>query len=638
MKNIIIGTAGHVDHGKTALIKALTGIDTDRLKEEKKRGITIELGFAHLDFPEAGIRAGIVDVPGHERFIKNMLAGAGGIDLCLLIVAADDGVMPQTREHLDILRLLDIREGIIALTKCDLADDDLIALVSEDIRGLTAGTFLADAPIVPVSAHTGAGLDTLKATLTAAAGRMEEKNLARPFRLPVDRVFTMEGFGTVVTGTLIEGTVREGDEVSIYPAGTSARVRSLQVHSTAVAEAFAGQRVAVNLSGIKREDIERGGTLAAAGSMEPGLMLDVRLDVLQSSPRTVKTGSHLHFYHGARDILCKAVLLEHDALTPGQSGYAQLRFSEPVAARKDDRFVVRFYSPVETVGGGVVLDASPRKHRRKAASVLEALAVREAGSPKDNLLQAITDGAPRLAPVADAGAGAGLDSEALKATLESLVAEGQVFMLTKKTAVSADFLGTLSAKARLLLAQYHADNPLMAGMRREELRARLLPGRDTDLSDKTLALIGARGDIALDAQRGALPDFTITYSERDRRLADAVAGALLADGGFAPPELDAIAARFPKDKAALKGVCEAMQSTGDLVLTSPGIHFHGSTVREALDIVRRIVEDKGEMTLADFRDAAGTSRKYALSLLEYFDRKGITQKVGDARVLKGRGQ
>ena len=636
MKNIIIGTAGHVDHGKTALIKALTGIDTDRLKEEKKRGITIELGFAHLDFPEAGIRAGIVDVPGHERFIKNMLAGAGGIDLCLLMVAADDGVMPQTREHLDILRLLDIREGIIALTKCDLADADLIELVSEDIRGLTAGTFMESAPIVPVSAHTGAGLDALKAALAAAAGRMGEKNLARPFRLPVDRVFTMEGFGTVVTGTLIEGTVREGDEVAIYPSGGSARVRSLQVHSTAVQEAFAGQRVAVNLSGIRREEVERGDTLAAAGSMEPGLMLDVRLDVLHSSPRTVKNGSRLHFYHGARDTLCKAVLLADDALVPGQSGYAQLRFAEPVAARKGDRFVLRFYSPVETVGGGVVLDAAPVKHRRRVASVLESLAVREAGSPRDNLLQAITDGAPRLAPAADAQAGAGLDSAAFKAALEALVAEGQVFMLTKKTAVSVEFLDALSAKARALLAQYHAENPLMSGMRREELRARLLPGRDTDLADKALAFIGGRGDIALDSQRGALRDFTITYSERDRRLVDAVAGAMLQNGGFSPPELDAIVAAFPKDKAALRGVCEAMQSTGDLVLTSPGIHFHGSKVQEALEIIRRIVAEQGEMTLADFRDAAGTSRKYALSLLEYFDRKGITQKVGDARVLTGR--
>ena len=358
MKHIIIGTAGHVDHGKTALVKALTGVDTDRLAEEKRRGLTIELGFARLDFPD-GSCAGVVDVPGHEKFIKNMLAGAGGIDLAMLVVAADEGVMPQTVEHLDILSLLGVRSGLVVLTKCDLVGDDWRALVRADVAARTEGTFLAGCPVVEVSSVTGQGIADLRRSLYALARQTEEKNIRAPFRLPIDRVFSVDGFGTVVTGTVIEGAVRLGDEVELAPSGVCARVRGLQVHGQRVDAAYAGQRAALNLADLKREGIRRGDAAVKRGSVRPTLLLDVRLRCLRDAARGIENGSRVHLCHGASVQLARVVLLDADRLAPGESGLAQLRLTEPIAAKKGDRFVLRFYSPLETIGGGVVLDDAP---------------------------------------------------------------------------------------------------------------------------------------------------------------------------------------------------------------------------------------------------------------------------------------
>ena len=341
MKHVIIGTAGHVDHGKTLLVKALTGIDTDRLVEEKKRGITIELGFAHLDFDD-GTQAGIVDVPGHEKFIKNMLAGAGGIDLAMLVVAADEGFMPQTVEHLGILQLLGIREGVVVITKTDMVDGEWVEMVKEDVKEQVRGTFLEGKPIYPVSAYTGEGIRELREALKALVAQVQEKSLRTPFRLPIDRVFSVDGFGTVVTGTLIEGAVTVGDDAAIMPDGLECRVRNLQVHGSDVKTAYAGQRVAMNLAGVKKTDITRGDTIAKPGSMRVSLMLDVRLQNLKNSQRTIVNGSQVHLYHGSAVRLAKVVLLEQDALQPGESAYAQLRMTEEIATRQGDRFVIRF--------------------------------------------------------------------------------------------------------------------------------------------------------------------------------------------------------------------------------------------------------------------------------------------------------
>ena len=390
MKHVIIGTAGHVDHGKTLLVKALTGIDTDRLTEEKKRGITIELGFAHLDFDD-GTQAGIVDVPGHEKFIKNMLAGAGGIDLAMLVVAADEGFMPQTVEHLGILSLLGIRDGLVVITKCDMVDPEWVEMVKEDVKAQTEGTFLSGKPIYTVSACTGQGVAELKEKLGELVRAAGEKNLRIPFRLPIDRVFSVDGFGTVVTGTLIEGALAVGDMAEVLPTGFQARVRNLQVHGRDVESAYAGQRVAVNLAGTKKSDLARGDTIAKPGSVRRSLMLDVRLQNLKNSQRTILTGSQLHLYHGSSVRLCKVVLLDREALAPGESCCAQLRMTEELAAKCGDRFVVRFYSPLETIGGGVVLDDCPQRHKRGDGRVLESLAIRESGSGDQKLLQTVTE-------------------------------------------------------------------------------------------------------------------------------------------------------------------------------------------------------------------------------------------------------
>lgn len=476
MNHLIIGTAGHVDHGKTCLIKALTGIDTDRLEEEKRRGITIELGFASIVLDD-GRQAGIVDVPGHEKFIRNMLAGAGGIDLALLVVAADEGVMPQTREHLEILCLLGVHHGVVALTKTDLVDAEWLELVTEDVRGEVKGTFLENAPIVPVSARTGEGLAALRAELTRAAAAVEEKDLSRPFRLPVDRVFSVDGFGTVVTGTLTEGSVRTGDEAFVYPDCGRAKVRNLQVHGKDVEEAFAGQRVAINLAGLKKEKLDRGDTVAALDSLEVTQLLDVWLTAVRGSARRLESGLRLHLYHGSRAVLCRLTLLGQDVCAPGEGAPAQLRLDEPLACRNGDRFVVRFYSPLETVGGGVILDARPRPHHRKdAAAAAAALDCKAHGSPADKLALALREQSPRCLTAAQYAALLGLGEAETRALLADCGGAVSLapFSGEKEAAwVGADWLDALKARGEALLDEYHAANPFFAGMPRDELRAKL---------------------------------------------------------------------------------------------------------------------------------------------------------------------
>ncbi len=628
-KYTIIGTAGHVDHGKTQLIKALSGIDTDRLAEEKKRGITIELGFAWLDLPN-GERAGIVDVPGHERFIKNMLAGAGGIDLALLVIAADDGVMPQTREHLGILSLLGTQNGLIVITKADLVDEDWIEMVKEDIAKTVAGTFLEHASIAVVSAHTGQGIEELRKLIYESI-QLPENNIALPFRVPVDRVFSVEGFGTVITGTLVEGQLSEGDEVELYPSGVKSRVRNLQVHGKDTPTAFAGQRAAVNLAGVKKDEVARGDTVAAPGSMQNTLMLDVKVTVLGDSNRTLVTGSRLHFYHGARETLCKLVLLGRDALAPGEEGFAQLRFTDDVAVKKGDRFVLRFYSPVETVGGGIVLDASPGKHRRSDVRVQDSLRVREKGTAAENLLQAITDASPQFTPAPDIAKHLAMDTASFNAELENLIADGSVIRLSSRTVISADYKETLGRRLVKILRDYHKQNPLQTGMRRDELRGKLLPGRELALADKVLGLYEADGAITADGPKVALAGFTIEYSDADKKLSGQVE-AFFKDARFTPPALDEAYA-LSRDRAAVKRVYDALCESGALVVTPPQMVFHKTAVDDAWRLLEDFATEHGQITLAEFRDLISASRKYALPLLEQFDRQNRTKKIDDARVL-----
>lgn len=631
MNNIIIGTAGHVDHGKTCLIRALTGMDTDRLEEEKRRGITIELGFAYLDLPN-GERAGIIDVPGHEKFIRNMLAGAGGIDIALLVIAADEGIMPQTREHMGILSLLDIQRGCVAVTKTDAVEEEWLELVLEDIHSEFKGTVWENAPVIPVSAYTGKGIDALRQTLIALAEETAGKNMEKPFRLPLDRVFSMQGFGTVVTGTLIEGTVKEGQDVMIYPEGRLTKIRNLQVHSSPVERAYAGQRVAVNLLKIKKEEIDRGAVLAEPGSMHTTMMLDVSLKVLGDSQRTVKSGSRLHFYHGTEEILCKAVLLGGvEELPPGQECYAQLRFEEPVAAKAGDHYVVRFYSPIETVGGGTILDPCPYKHKRASEDAVARLELLHRGGGEDQLGALLLEHSPHYETVDFIRLQTALPPEEFAVALNSLVQSGKVVPLTDKIYLHGDYLRILEEKLRAFLTQYHGANPLKLGARREEVAGKLFSRVEQAAADRVMDYFAARGSIRMTNGHCSLPEFTLAFTPKQQALRQTLMEKYR-QADYTPPEKSALIAEYGRDKDFQK-VLDFLLDEGDLVPVDGELYFTKECMEKAAALFAELNAKNGAVTLAEFRDAIGASRKYAMAILEYWDKRGVTRKNGDARTL-----
>ena len=632
MNNIIIGTAGHVDHGKTCLIRALTGIETDRLREEKKRGITIELGFAYLDLPDGG-RAGIIDVPGHEKFVRNMLAGAGGIDLAMLVVAADEGFMPQTVEHLGILSLLGIQDGLVVITKCDMADPEWVEMVKEDVRTHVEGTFLEGKPVFTVSAYTGQGISELRQTLKELVQKAAEKNMRTPFRLPIDRVFSVDGFGTVVTGTLIEGSVSNGDMAEILPGGVQARVRNLQVHDRDVETAYAGQRVAINLAGVKKADLGRGDVIARPGSVRTSLMLDARLQNLKNSQRTILTGSQVHLYHGSAVRLCKVVLLDRDALQPGESCYAQLRLTEEIAAKRGDRFVIRFYSPLETIGGGVVLDDLPRRHKRGDQAVLEALAIRESGSGDDQLVQLVAEHGHSLPTLEKLAAPQNLDREELGRSLEELTSAGKVLQPLPGRYLAASVFDAIWDSCRGLLEQYHRQNPLHAGMKVAELRQKLLKNTDQAVADAILAALAREGKIKAVADRYALADFAVHLTKRQNAIREKLLQTYR-KAGLEVPGLDEVIASFPPaEQGDCRQVVESLVSGGGLVMLTPQLCLHSQVYAQVCDKTRDFMAEHQELTLAEFRDLLGTSRKYALAVLEYYDKNKILKKDGDVRRL-----
>ena len=631
MKHVIIGTAGHVDHGKTALIRALTGIETDRLSEEKKRGITIELGFAHLDFSD-GTQAGIVDVPGHEKFIKNMLAGAGGIDLAMLIVAADEGFMPQTIEHLDILQLLGVKDGILVITKTDMADRDWVEMVREDAKERVRGTFLEGKPVFEVSALTGDGIPALREALHALVASAAEKDASVPCRLPVDRVFSVDGFGTVVTGTLIEGRMRVGDAVEIAPAMLPAKIRNLQVHGADVPVADAGQRVAVNLTGIKKDDLDRGCAVIAPHSEKKSMMLDVRLFNLAHSGRTVLHNSQVHLFHGSRVLLAKVVLLDRDALEPGENAFAQLRLSEEIATRLGDRFVIRFYSPMETVGGGVILDDSPAKHKRYDKNVLDSLLVRENGSGEEKLLQLIRESRFSL-PDRRALIAQGIAEAQLPAFLDLLTERGDIFSPLPGRYLAKENLELARSTAERLLADFHAENPLLSGMKSSELRQKLYRGADAKVADSILQLLVSQGTLRREGECVARADFRIAMSEKQQKIAEALKKRYR-DAGREPENLDDIRASFPeRERTELDRVITALISEGVLKPLSEQILMDASVYRDICRCVQTYLEEHGSVTLGELRDLLGTSRKFAQAILDTFDRERYTRNENNVRRL-----
>ena len=632
MKHVIIGTAGHVDHGKTALIKARTGIETDRLQEEKKRGITIELGFAHLDWAD-GTQAGIVDVPGHEKFIKNMLAGAGGIDLAMLVVAADDGFMPQTVEHLDILTLLGVKDGIVVITKADTVDPEWLEMMQEEIHQRVEGSFLEGKPIMAVSAYTGQGIPELKEALHGLVHNASEKSMRVPFRLPVDRVFSVDGFGTVVTGTLIEGSMHEGDAAELVPSGVQTRIRNLQVHGKDVDTAYAGQRVAVNLAGLKKTDIQRGDCVAKPGSVRTSRMLDVRLQNLRSSRRVIQNDTQVHLYHGASVLLAKVVLLGRDELRPGESCYAQLRLSESIATKKGDRFVIRFFSPLETIGGGVILDDSPVRHKRSEKQILEALRIRESGSSGDQALQILAEFGMQLPTADQMAAKLRCDGSEAAEQVRDLIIQGRAVEPLPGRYTAASVMDKIWTECKDILGQYHKVNPLHAGMKAAELRQKLFKNMDQTGADALLSALRQEGRVSRVADRYALSDFTITLTKRQRSLREKILQTYRAAGLESPATDDVINGVPQNERLDAKQVLESLVTSGELVMLTPQICWHKDIYTRVCETVQTHFRTEETLTLGQLRDLLNSSRKYTLAVLEYFDKNRITKKDGDIRRL-----
>ncbi len=631
MKHIIIGTAGHVDHGKTTLVKALSGIDTDRLREEKERGISIELGFAYLDLP-GGKKAGLVDVPGHERFIKNMLAGVGGIDMVMLVVAADEGVMPQTREHLDIVQLLQVERGVVVLTKVDMVDEEWLELVREELRDYLRDTFLAEAPLVEVSAVTGRGLKELKEVLAGIAGEVEEKSSQGPLRLPVDRVFTVTGFGTVVTGTLVSGQVGVGESVEVMPQGLTARVRSIQVHGEKVENAVAGQRVAMNLTGLEVQQVPRGSMVAAPGSLKPSYRMDVRLTLLKDA-RDLKNRARVRIYLGTAEILGRVVLLDREEMKSGETAYAQLELEEKLASGKGDRFVIRSYSPMRTIGGGSMIDPLARKHKRMKDEVINALATKEKGTPRELADQLLKSGKKVL--TADEIAGnSGLSREEVDAALVELVSageavetsfEGDIFYL------AAEVYKAWTGDVNRLIGSYHRQYPLREGFPREELRSRIFSGIGQKHFQSLLQKMNGDGLVKLGVNTVSLPGFEPDPGNVYGAAVSYIEKNYLA-GGCQPPAWAETVKKTGLPQGQDQELVQFLIRRGTLVKVADDLYFHPDALDKARVQLQQFLKEKGQITVGEARDLLGTSRKYALPLLEYFDREKVTKRVGDVRV------
>lgn len=637
MQNVIVGTAGHVDHGKTCLIKALSGIDTDRLKEEKKRGITIELGFANL-IDTDGVHIGIIDVPGHEKFVKNMLAGIGGIDLVLLVIALDEGVMPQTVEHFEILKMLQIRQGIVILTKSDTVDSDWADMVEEDVRELIKGSFLEQAELIRVSSYTGENIDVLRqkiVTMAKQAGkRREEKEL---FRLPIDRVFTMEGFGTVVTGTLIEGMCEAGEEVMVYPQERLLKIRGVQSHGQKEEKACAGQRTAINLAGIKKEELSRGEVLAYPGSLVNSTMVDATLRLFDSTQRKLKNGDRVHLSYGSAQAIGKVILLDCDVVEAGQEALVQLRFDDPICVKRNDKFIIRFYSPVETFGGGTVLNPAADKHKRGQEDVIESLKLKKTGTDMEILEQMVNEESRRFPEAEDLAAWMDLTVSEAEQMLDTLRNKKKILHLNDGSFVGKAYWEKVSELANQVLAHFHRENPIVEGMDREELKSRLAERMHLKSGKKAEALIAElekRKVITIQGSVVSVAGFTVSYSDEASQMMTDMENIYKKAGIEVPPTDELVGAY--KDRKQARQVLSELTKKGILVKAGTGVLMHKEHWDRALNILREHLAANPQITLGEFRDLLGTSRKYAVMLLETYDQMKITKKTGDVRVPGGK--
>jgi len=628
LKNIIIGTAGHIDHGKTTLIKALTGIETDRLKEERKRGITIDLGFAFFDLSKDR-RAGIVDVPGHERFIKNMLAGVSGIDLVLLVIAADEGFMPQTQEHLDILSILDVKRGIIVLSKCDLVDNEWLDLVISDIKNKVKDTFLENAPIVKVSATEGKGLDLLKDKIIDMTDGLEERNSSNPLRLPIDRVFTMSGFGTVVTGTLIEGSIEEKQTLYIYPKGIEVKVRNIQVHGKGVKKAYAGQRVAVNLNGVKKEEIVRGDILAEKDTLKNTMIIDVKLNLLKSSKRKIENWTRLRLYHGTKEVLCRAVLLDKEVLSPGETCFAQLRLEEITACKYGDRFVVRYYSPLETIGGGVILDPNATKHKRFSEEIISELEAKNEGDKVEIIERLLLKHSFEFPNIKSITLQSGINEEVVKEILSDLIEKDIVKKFSNEIFLHSSYLGELEEKILSFLERFHNKNPLKQGISKEELRSRFFSKIKGKLFDEILDYYISINSIKVLNNYISMKDFQIQFTQKELKIKNEII-KIYKDSKYKPPSKEEMEKKFGN---TINDIIDVLISEDILIKISDEVILYNEHYENAKKMLVAYLMNKKEITLAEYRDILNTSRKYVVPILEYFDMIKLTKRIEDKRIL-----
>jgi selenocysteine-specific elongation factor len=632
MKHVVVGTAGHIDHGKTSLVKALTGTDTDRLPEEKARGITIDLGFAFLEEPD-GLTIEIVDVPGHERFIKNMLAGVGGIDLAMLVIAADEGVMPQTREHFAICSLLHIQSGLVVLTKTDLVEPDWLELVREDVAGLTRGTFLAGGPIVAVSAKTGEGIAELRTALRELAAKVASRGTDQLPRLPIDRVFTIKGFGTVITGTLMAGRLRVDERVEVFPAGVQAKIRGLQTHSRTVTESSAGQRTAVNLQAVERAAVERGNVLGLAGTLVPSVLVDGALELLPDAPRPLKTRDRVRVHTGTSEIMARVLLLDRPEVTPGQSAFARFRLEAPLVALPGDRFVIRSYSPMVTIGGGTLLDIAPPRFKLKAPAHLAHVRLLAQGTPDTVVEEHVRHAGGAGVRVGPLSGRVPFGPERLRGLLDALQSGGRVVAIDRDWFVHPESLTRLRGLAVAALEQFHRASPLRPGMFREELRGRA-GAADERVFAHLLTTLEAEGVVRADRDKVRLASHEVRLTAEQQKAADRLEQDFLSAAAAPPSPEEALA------RAGLSGdeeheIFQVLVGARKLVRVKESLYFHAQALDAIQDKLVTMLRERKEIGPGDIKDLLGISRKYAIPLLEFFDSRRVTTRVGERRVLRG---
>lgn len=623
LKSVILGTAGHIDHGKSSLVKALTGVDPDRLKEEKERGITIDLGFASLSWPD-GVTVGIVDVPGHERLIKNMLAGAGGIDVLMMVIAADEGIMPQSREHLAICNMLKIKTGFIALTKADLVDEDWLELVADEIREFVKGTFLEGTDIIPVSARSGYNLDLLKQKIHDTSLSVQPKLTKGIFRQPIDRVFTLKGLGTVVTGTALSGTITLDMPVEILPSGISTKVRGLQSHGQSVDTAFAGRRIGINLQGVDRELLKRGDVVVPPGRFLPTRVIDAKIDLIAGAT-PLKSRSRIHFYCGTAETIARVVLYDREELVPGDSCFGQFRLQESVIALSGDRYIIRRFSPLETIGGGEVLDPHPVKRKRKDG--IDDLIAFEQGTLRDKIEMLIKRAALAGSSLARIEGWIQGNLPDIQSATDQLIGR-QVVVKTHDTLFHRTAVDTFRDRLITFLTIFHRENPLKRGVPKEELKARIT--KDAIGVEKAMLLLPLMQEVSIDQDIVRLKTFSVSLSSEDNTIQTRIT-TLLTNEAFQPPLKQELAEKLRIPEKELTDLLKLMTKEGALVRINDALYMTRQQHDDMIARLRSFYAGKPEMTMAEFRDLLATSRKFALPFLEHLDSQRVTLRIGDVR-------